>query len=181
MPRIRRPGHPHSFRPYRSYCSHDHTMNSVTQFPRSSPDESHGSWLRRTTSYTHGPHPLGAVSRVAAQFQPEVCNAPARAFRRFPRDQIWCPLSSYSCKCTRTAQTLETTFQSLSFQSLVHSEMSDNVDEPRPAELPNVNATQQPAKDINWSQLYDMFMKIEQHLPDFDHMLMAMNDYAFQR
>ncbi|XP_060865668.1 uncharacterized protein LOC132941574 [Metopolophium dirhodum] len=59
--------------------------------------------------------------------------------------------------------------------------MSDNVDEPRPAEQGNVNTTQQPANDIDWSQLYDMFMKIEQRLPDFDHMLMAMNDYAFQR
>ncbi|XP_003243458.1 uncharacterized protein LOC100568829 [Acyrthosiphon pisum] len=59
--------------------------------------------------------------------------------------------------------------------------MSDNVDEPRPAEQSNVNKTQQPANDIDWSQLYDMFMKIEKRLPNFDHMLIAMNDYAFQR
>jgi len=110
-----------------------------------------------------------------------VGNTPARAFRRFPRDQIWCPFSSYSCKCARTAQTSQTAFQSFSFQSLVHPEMSNNVDEPRPAEQGNVNLTQQPANDIDWSQLYDMFMKIEQRLPNFDHMLMAMNDYAFQR
>jgi len=58
--------------------------------------------------------------------------------------------------------------------------MSDTVDEPRP-EQGNVNTTQYLANDIDWSQFYDMFMKIEQRLPNFDHMLMAMNDYAFQR
>jgi len=59
--------------------------------------------------------------------------------------------------------------------------MSDNVDETRPAEQGYVNTTQQPANDIDFSQLYDMFMKIELRLPNFDDMLVAMNDYVFQR
>ncbi|XP_022182648.1 uncharacterized protein LOC111042365 [Myzus persicae] len=58
--------------------------------------------------------------------------------------------------------------------------MSESADEPRP-EQGDVIPTQRPADNIDWSQFYDMFMKIEQRLPDFDHMLMAMNDYAFQR
>lgn len=58
--------------------------------------------------------------------------------------------------------------------------MSDNAEEPRP-EQGNVNPTQRAADDIDWSQFYDMFMTIEQQLPNFDHMLMAMNDYAFKR
>lgn len=62
----------------------------------------------------------------------------------------------------------------------LHPEMSDTVDEPRP-EQGNVNTTKHLAENIDWSQFYDMFMKIEQRLPNFDHMLIAMLDYAFQR
>jgi len=64
--------------------------------------------------------------------------------------------------------------------SNLHPEMSDTVDEPRP-EQGSVNKTQRPADNIDWSQFYDMFLNIEQRLPNFDHMLMAMNDYAYQR
>ncbi|XP_026819052.1 uncharacterized protein LOC113557689 [Rhopalosiphum maidis] len=44
-----------------------------------------------------------------------------------------------------------------------------------------IEDTQRPADDIDWSQFHDMFLNIEQRLPNFDHMLMAMNNYAYQR
>lgn len=58
--------------------------------------------------------------------------------------------------------------------------MSDTADMSR-LEQDDVNLTQSPADNIDWSQFHDMFMNIEQRLPNFDHMLMAMNDYAFHR
>jgi hypothetical protein len=48
-------------------------------------------------------------------------------------------------------------------------------------EKDTIEDTQRPADDIDWSQFHDMFLNIEQRLPNFDHMLMAMNNYAYQR
>lgn len=62
----------------------------------------------------------------------------------------------------------------------LHPEISDATDMPR-SEQDDTNPIQRLADNINWSQFYDMSMNIEQRLPNFDYMLMAMNDYAFPR